>query len=81
MDVAGVLQEAGDATQGHTPDPKWEVNITSFLTFPHPLHCAICAKNIMVTVLLLQMMGGGSFSLLCLFRCSFFAFFVSGPFN
>ena len=108
-------------TQGPAPDPKGEFNITSFLTLPHPLYCPICARNIMVTVLLLQMMGewegwgGGSFMLgfgwgdrgwisyffhflfcfyavvncsfmvctwlLCLFHCSFFAFFVSGPFN
>ena len=107
-------------TQEPVPDPKCELNITSFLTLPHPLHCLICAKDIMVTLLLLQVMGdgkvgGGSFmlgfgwgdgvgitvflffvvfvlllivlswlvhdSLLCLFHCSFFAFFVSGPFN
>ena len=44
------------------PDPKSELNITSFLTsfltLPHPLHCPICAEDIMVTVLLLQVMGG-----------------------
>ena len=107
-------------TQGPAPDPKCELNITSFLTLPHPLHHPICAKDIIVTVLLLQVMGRGmgrfgcgSFmlgfgwggqgvgiiffllffcfcaavvwlvydSLLCLFNCSFFAFFVSGPFN
>ena len=38
-------------------DPKCELNITSFLTLPHPLHCPICAKDIMVIVLLLQVMG------------------------
>ena len=53
-------------TQGPAPDPKCELNIT-FLTLPHPLHCPICAKDIMVTVLLFQviggmgMLGGGSF--------------------
>ena len=45
-------------TQEPVPDPKCELNITSFLTLPHPLHCLICAKDIMVTVLLLQVMGG-----------------------
>ena len=45
-------------TQGPAPDPKCELNITSFLTLPHPLHCLICAKDIMVIVLLLQVMGG-----------------------
>ena len=55
-------------TQGPAPDPKCELNITSFLTLPHPLYCPICAKDIMVTVLLLQVMGdrkvgGGSFIL------------------
>ena len=39
------------------PDHTRELNITSFLTLPHPLHCSICATN-MVTVLLLQVMGG-----------------------
>ena len=106
-------------TQEPVPDPKCELNITSFLTLPHPLHCLICAKDIMVILLLLQVMGdgkvgGGSFmlgfgwgdrgwvscffyflfcfcavvlswlvddSLLCLFQCSFFTFFVSGPFK
>ena len=41
--------------QGHAPDSKCELNITS-LTFSHPLHPPICAKDIMVTVLLLQVM-------------------------
>ena len=40
------------------PDPKCELNITSFLTLPDPLHCPICGKDIMVTVLLLQLMWG-----------------------
>ena len=44
-------------TQGPTPDPKCELNITSFVALPHALHCPICAKDIMVTVLL-QVMGG-----------------------
>ena len=48
----------GMLTQGPTPDPKCELNITSFLTLPHPSHCPICAKDIMVIVLLLQVMGG-----------------------
>ena len=26
-------------TQGLAPDPKCELNITSFLTLPQPLHC------------------------------------------
>ena len=38
--------------QESTPDPKCELNITSFLTLPYSLHCPTCAKNIMVTVLL-----------------------------
>ena len=44
-------------TQGPGPDPKRELNITSFLTLPQPLQCPICAKDIMATVLLLQVMG------------------------
>ena len=43
--------------QGSAPDPKCELNIASFLTLPHPLHCPICTKEIMVTVSLLQVMG------------------------
>ena len=55
-------------TQGPAPDRKCEVNIISFLTLLHPLHCPFCAKDIMVTVLLLQEMedskvGGGLFML------------------
>ena len=45
-------------TQGPAPDPKCELNITSFLRLPHPLYCPICAKDIMVTVYLLQVMVG-----------------------
>ena len=45
-------------TQGPAPNPKCELNITSFLTLPHPLHSPICAKDIMVIVVLLQVMGG-----------------------
>ena len=44
-------------TQGLTPDPKCELNIT-FLTLPHPLHCLICAKDIMIIILVLYVMGG-----------------------
>ena len=43
--------------QGPAPDPKCELNIT-LLSLPHPLHCPICARVIMVAVLLLQVMGG-----------------------
>ena len=43
-------------TQRPAPDPKCELNVTSFLTLTHPLHCPSCAKDIMVTVLLLQVM-------------------------
>ena len=45
-------------TQGLAPNPKCELNITSFLTLPHPLHCPICTKDIIITVLSLQVMGG-----------------------
>ena len=48
----------GMLTQVPSPYPKCELNIT-FLTLPHPLHCFICAKDIMVTVLLLQVTGEG----------------------
>ena len=45
-------------TQGRTPDPKCKLNISSFLTLRHPLDCLTFAKDIMIIVLLLQMMGG-----------------------
>ena len=44
-------------TQGPAPDPKYKLNIISFLTLPHSLHCLICTKDIM-NMLLLQVMGG-----------------------
>ena len=47
----------GILTQEPAPDPKCKLNITSFFTFPHPLDCLICAKDIMIIVLL-KMMGG-----------------------
>ena len=94
-------------TQGPAPDPKCELNITSLLTLPHPLHDPICAKDIMVTfwgewfIYLRVWVGGQGVgfiffvfvlllivlswlvhdSLFCLFHCSFFALFVSGPLN
>ena len=45
--------------QGPTPDPKCELNVTSFLTLSHQLHWPICAKDIMVAELLLHVMGDG----------------------
>ena len=45
-------------TQGHTPDPKCELSIPSFLTLPCPLDILICANDIMIIVLLLHMMRG-----------------------
>ena len=47
----------GILTQEPAPDPKCKLNVTSFFTFPHPLDCLICAKDIMIIVLL-KMMGG-----------------------
>ena len=43
--------------EGPVPNLKCELKIT-FVTLSHPLHCPICAKDIMVTVLLLQVMEG-----------------------
>ena len=42
-------------TEEPAPDPKCKLNISSILTLPNPL-CLICAKDIMIIVLLLQMM-------------------------
>ena len=45
-------------TQEPAPDPKYKLNISLSFTFSHPLDCLICAKDIMIVVLLLlQMMG------------------------
>ena len=45
-------------TERPAPDPKCELNITSLLTLSHPLHCLICAEDVMVIVLF-QVMGDG----------------------
>ena len=44
-------------TQGPTPVPKCKLDISSFLIHPRPFDGFICAKDEMITVLLLQMMG------------------------
>ena len=44
-------------TQGPSPDHKCKLNISSFLIRSHPLVCLIYAKDTMIIVLLLQMMG------------------------
>ena len=52
--MAGVLQEAGDAdSRGPAPDPKCNLNISSFLALPHLLDCLICTSNSVPIVLLL----------------------------
>ena len=56
--VTGVLQEAGHADSGPTPDPNWKLITSSFLTLPHLRDCLICTRNAMSIVFLLQMMGG-----------------------
>ena len=43
--------------QGPPPNHTRDLNITAFLTLSHTLHCPICAKDIGVTVLLLQVMA------------------------
>ena len=44
-------------TQGPVQDPKCKLNKSSFLTLPYPLECLTYAKDIMIIVLLLHMMG------------------------
>ena len=51
-------REQGILTKGPAPYPKCKLYISSFLTLPHPLECLICAKDIMIIALLLQIMGG-----------------------
>ena len=48
----------GMMSQGPAPDPKYKLNIPSFITLPHLLDCLICTRNVMPIVLLLQMIGG-----------------------
>ena len=60
INVAGVLQEAEDATQCPTPDSKCKLNISSFhvlLLGSHLLDCLICFRNVMSIVLFLLVMG------------------------
>ena len=68
-------------TQGPTPDLKCGLNITSFLTLPHRLHCAICAKDIMVTVVTssneeMERLEGGLFVRVLCFSYVLFCFCV-----
>ena len=44
-------------TQGTAPDPKCKFNISSLLTLPSPLDFPICAKDILIIVFLLHMLG------------------------
>ena len=44
--------------EGPAPDPKCNLNISSFLTLPYPLDCLIRAKDIMIIVLVLVHMIG-----------------------
>ena len=48
----------GMLTQEPAPDPKCKLNLRSFLTLPHSLHFLICAKDILVTALLFQVIRG-----------------------
>ena len=56
IDVGGVLQEVGDADWRAHTRTKCNLNILSYLTLPDPLDYLICAKDIMIIVLLLQML-------------------------
>ena len=56
--MAGVWQEAGDATRGPTQDPKCKLNISLLLKLPHLSYYLICTRNSMSIVLLLEMVGG-----------------------
>ena len=57
-------------SQGSALDLKCKFNkcnMSSFLALSHSLDCFICAKDIMIIVLLLQMMGGcEGFAVFCL---------------
>ena len=45
-------------TQGHTPDPKCKLNVSSFLALPYLSDSLICTRNSM-SIVLLQMVGDG----------------------
>ena len=45
-------------TRELAPDPKCKLNISSCFTLPYPLDCFICAKDLMLIMLLLHMIGG-----------------------
>ena len=45
-------------TEGLGQYPRCNWNISLFLKLSHPLDCLVCAKDIMIIVLLLQMMEG-----------------------
>ena len=45
-------------TQGSIPDPKWKLNISSFITLPHLLDCPIPRRNSVSIVLLLWIIVG-----------------------
>ena len=47
-------------TQGPTADSKCKLNISSFLILPHQLDCLICAKNIIMNIVMLLEMKGES---------------------
>ena len=57
MDMAGALQETRDTDSMACNRSPLKLNVTPFLTLPPPLDCLICAKDIMILVLLLQRMG------------------------
>ena len=46
-------------TERPAADPKCKLNISSFLTLPRPSVCLICANDIMIIVLFLEIMEGG----------------------
>ena len=45
-------------TQGPSPDPQRQLNISSFLTLSHLLDCLIYTRNSVSIALLLRMMEG-----------------------
>ena len=45
-------------TQGPTPEPKCNLNISSYLTLPHLLDCLICTRNSVVHCVIIINDGG-----------------------
>ena len=57
--ISGVVRQSETPSLIKKSGPSQNLRLVVFPSvINHPLHCPICAKDIMITVLLLQVMGG-----------------------